>query len=469
MEAKDRLDEEALKSIINKGESYNVEFKIKPPRPAELAERICGLANSRKGGYIIFGIEDGTGYITGIEKPNESIDVILYALRLIKPQIPVTNGGPVELEYEGRILLVLIVPSNNGTLYQAGGVFWLRKGSFNIPMNAMEVEERLNSHGANRWEKNSNRATLEDVNPATVEKFLSYRAEQGRRNMRYTSTNDLLVGLECAVQESDELKPTNAGLLMFGYDPQLFIPHSEVVCIRYADSLGVGKYIDRKNLTGNVPELIDKATDFLYLHVRLGGSIKGFKRADLPEYPLEALREAVVNAIIHRDYSRIGETVRIFIYTDRIEIRSPGLLLPGMSLDDFAQMRTTSRPRNPLLAQLIRDIPGYMERVGSGVRLMIHEMRGMGLPDPQFQEHHEFVVTFNNSQSSDNSGSDNPLNPRQIIALNLIRERGSITSSELRAVTGAGETTALRDLTDLLNKGIIISRGERKARRYYLP
>lgn len=131
-------------------------------------------------------------------------------------------------------------------------------------------------------------------------------------------------------------------------------------------------------------------------YIRVGATIRGFYREDEPEYPYEALREAVVNAVVHRDYSRSGETVRVFMYADRVEIRSPGALLPGVSLDDLVALLVTSVPRNPVLAGLLRDMPGYMERIGSGIRFMLREMEALGLPLPEFSEHFDFVVTFRN-------------------------------------------------------------------------
>lgn len=104
--------------------------------------------------------------------------------------------------------------------------------------------------------------------------------------------------------------------------------------------------------------------------------------------------------MVHRDYHRIGETVRLFMYTDRVEIRSPGGLLPGVSLDDLVAMRVTSVLRNPLIAGFLRDMPGYMKRIGSGIRFMIREMQAMGLPEPEFTEYYDFVVTFRNGLSS---------------------------------------------------------------------
>jgi predicted HTH transcriptional regulator len=253
---------------------------------------------------------------------------------------------------------------------------------------------------------------------------------------------------------------------MFGYSPQVHLPQSEVVCIKYADTQGIRTYIDRKNFVGTLPELIDKASSFLRQYVRVGATIRGFYREDEPEYPYEALREAVVNAVIHRDYSRSGETVRVFMYSDRVEVRSPGALLPGVALDDLVALRVTSVPRNPVLAGFLRDMPGYMERIGSGIRFMMREMDGLGLPVPEFAEHYDFVVTFRNGRKSVEAEG---LSERQLRALELVRVVGSISTSEYCAATGVSPSTGLRDLTELMEQGLLVARGKRRAKRFYLP
>jgi ATP-dependent DNA helicase RecG len=468
------LGEEELRKMLEGGETETVEFKIKPPRAGELAERICGMANTRSGGIILFGVEDRTGRPVGIEQPGDAIDQILRAARLMKPSALLQPPGPSVCTVDGAQLVAVQVPPNNGTLYQASGVFWKRQGTHTIPMSSEEVEAHLNTYGSTHWETMPcGRASLDDINYDLVERYLSYRAERSRRSLRYTSREDLLVGLECAVLDprTGQLLPTNAGMLMFGYDPQMFVPQSEVVCIRYGDALGVGGYVDRKNFTGNIPELIDRTAEFITLHTRVGARISGFRREDLSEFPLEALREAVVNAVVHRDYSKAGESVRVFYYADRVEIHSPGLLLPGITPDDLAYMRVPSRPRNPVLAGFLRDVPGYMERIGSGIRLMINEMRHTGLPDPEFVEQHEFVVVFRNGSTGEGAGPgmSGALNARQLMGLQIVQQRGSIGSAEYQAATGASERTARRDLSEMVERGILSARGKTKSVRYYLP
>ncbi len=471
----EELTFEELRRLIAGGESTKLEFKINPPRQYELSERICGMANTPSGGIILFGVEDSTGRLVGIADPGAITDEILRAARALKPPVKLLTSEPVVFKIDGKNIVAIEIPPNKGTLYQcATKGFVIRKGTNTIGMSIEEVQERLYTYGLMPWEKNVNPvAGMEDFDPALIERYLALRAERSRRNLRYHSREDLLVGLGCAGPDpqSGLLRPTNTGLLMFAYEPQLFVPQSEVVCIRYADQLGIAKYVDRKNPSGPLPEIIDQVESWLRLNIRVGAEIKGFKRNDLAEYPLEALREASVNAIVHRDYSLVGETVRIFMYSNRVEIHSPGLLLPGITLEDLRNMSAPSKPRNPVLAQFLRDIPGYMERVGSGIRLMINEMREAGLPNPEFVEQHEFVVIFYNGQELQTLEEVSPskLNSRQLMGLKLVQERGSISNGEYCLATGTSDRTALRDLADLVEQGILVTKGNKRILRYYLP
>jgi ATP-dependent DNA helicase RecG len=460
--------EAALRQLIAAGESSTVEFKIKAPRPAELAERICGMVNSRTGGVIVFGVEDASGAMVGVTKPNDTIDLLLRAARMIRPPITFSSGEPAIVTIDGMKLIVAQIPSNDGPLYQASGVFWQRRGTHTTPMTVEEIYAHLHTTGALAWEHAVCRhAQLDDLDPDVIERYLSWRDEHSRVNLRHMPREEMLLRLKCAAHDVDgTVRPTNVGMLLFGLDPQLYIPQSEVVCIRYADSLGVGKYQDRKNIGGTITEIIDKAADFLRLNIREGAEIIRFTRIDIPEYPYEALREALVNAVAHRDYSREGETIRIFFYADRVEVHSPGLLPPGVSVEDLAAMRAPSRPRNPTLTHFLREIPGYMERIGSGARLMIQEMRQLGLADPEFAEQHEFVVTFRNGQLPTTADAV-PFNARQLLALRIVHDKGSISSQEYIDATGVAERTALRELRDMVDRGVLAVRGKARNTRYH--
>jgi predicted HTH transcriptional regulator len=356
-----------------------------------------------------------------------------------------------------------------------------------MPLTVSEMLEIANDRGLVSWElQPARKATMQDINLERVKSFLNQRSTRSGHSARFDDLEKVLVGMDCAiVANNGEIKPTNVGILFFGYDPQLSVPQSEVVCVIYRDEIGVGGYVDRRIITGTLLELIDETETFLNKYIAVGAKIEGWKRIDLPEYPIEALREAIVNAVIHRDYSRVGESIRIFYYSDRVEIHSPGLLLPGITVEQMSRGAVMSKLRNRTMAGLLRDIPGYMERVGSGVRLMLNEMKRMKLPAPEFREMSEFVVTFHKAPVSNISGPSNdeeqtiivapgrevPLehDQRLALAMRYVQQHGFITNQEYRKLTGASDRSALRDLGALVAQGALKMVGKKRARRYELP
>lgn len=474
------LTTEELISIIKGGETSRVEFKVAMPRQSEMAERICGLANAQ-GGYIILGVEDGSLQIVGVGDTGGAVDGLLRAARQIQPSLSFTPTEPEIYELEGKKVVVATVTASVGPVYQASGVFWIRRGSHTIPMSYSEIRDLGNERGADSWEELPGRkATMADLDMERVKQFLALRPPRRQLLNRLDEIEQVLAALGGATRDSGgEWRPTNAGLLFFGYSPQINIPQSEVVCVLFKNTSGTGGYTDRRILYGTITELIDGAEIFLNDHLVTGAKIEGWKRLDVPEYPVEALREAVVNAIVHRDYSKTGEVIRIFKYPDRLEIRSPGLLLPGITLQQMEEGTVSSRLRNLKLGNLLRDVPGYFERIGSGIRFMLEETRRLEMPAPEFREVGEVVVTFRPNPNL--AAIDNIVNlpegrleekdeqtRRQTLAMKYLRQHGSITTGEYIKLTGASDRTALRDLNDLVQQGAIRRIGQKRASRYVL-
>lgn len=328
------------------------------------------------------------------------------------------------------------------------------------------------------------------------ESSLDRRLASGGHAGRFKDLEQVLIGMRCAVRTTDEkVVPTNAGILFFGRNPQWHIIQAEVVCVLFRETMGASRYADRKIMTGTLQELIDGAEAFLNRYIAVGARVEGFKRIDIPEYSIEVLREAVINAVVHRDYSRSGESIRVFYYPDRAEVHSPGLLLPGITIEQMERGIVQSKLRNPVLASLLRDIPGYMERIGSGVRFMLDETKRLKLPAPHFQETGEFVVTFAQApdlarkpysqprpQYSGTLWSDHEQPPieepvqalpaeqesRLTDAVAYVREHGFITNKLFRELTGVSDRTAHRDLETLVERGRLKAVGQRAARRYVL-
>jgi ATP-dependent DNA helicase RecG len=477
-----------LAKIIEEGESSTVEFKVAAPRVGDLAERLCGFANSRFGGTVIIGISDGTRTVRGVKNIGETIDLVLRAARLCKPAVILDPPEVLTMEYEGKQLVIVKIPPNKGVLHQAGGTFWLRRGTYTTPLGLDEIERYLYSSGSLNWETQPvPTATLDDIDRRLVEEYLAARSSFSRSSRRLPDLERILINLGCAMKEGDLVRPTNAGILLFGYNPQDFLLQGEIVCALYPDTKGLRRFSDRRIFHGTMTHQIDQAENWMRQYIAIPAQIEGFQRVDKPDYPLEALREAVVNAVVHRDYSLKGTAVRIFFYSDRVEIRNPGLLLPGLSLVDLKQGKALSLPRNPVLATVLREMPGnYVERLGSGVAFMINKMREMGRREPEFREEGEFSVTF--WRATGNSApefSPTPLEinlpqpeatplpvieltaaERQQKAIEFVERYGRTTNRQHRELTGVAEKTAFRDLESLVAQGRLIATGQRKGRYY---
>jgi ATP-dependent DNA helicase RecG len=355
--------------------------------------------------------------------------------------------------------------------------------------------ELANDRGLQDWELLPVRGTtLEDIDIEKVEAYLQLRSMRSRQAGRFEDMERVLLGMKCAVRTgSGEVVPTNAGLLFFGREPQMSIIQSDAACVLYRDAVGASRYVDRKFVTGTIQELIDGTEAFLNRYIAVGARIEGWKRIDLPEYSSEVLREAVVNAVVHRDYSKRGESIRVFYYADRVEVGSPGLLLPGVTVEQMEKGVVQSKLRNPVLVNLLRDVPGYMERLGSGIKFMLDETKRLGLPAPEFREVGEFVVTFRRSPALappqpepqyretlwDEDEQLRKVTPvenlpaeqesRLVKAVQYVNENGFITNSIYRELTRVSDRTASRDLETLVERGRLKSVGRKGARRYVLP
>jgi predicted HTH transcriptional regulator len=358
-----------------------------------------------------------------------------------------------------------------------------------------ELSEMIYDRGLRDWElEPAYNATMDDMDLERVNTFLAQRATSGQRSSRFKNIERGLVGMRCAVEVDGTIVPTNAGILFFGQSPQDHLPQSEVACVLFRETVGASRYADRKIVTGTLQEIIDTTEAFLDRYIAVGARVEGWKRIDLPEYSIEVLREAVINAVVHRDYSKRGERVRVFYYPDRVEVHSPGLLLPGITVEHMQRGEVQSKLRNPVLAGLLSTLPGYMEQIGSGIRFMFDETMRMDLPAPEFREMNEVIVTFQNAPALRAPEPRLPLqhetlwegqaeSPPEIVvqdrraeqvemrliqALSYVQEHGFITNGIYRKLTGVTDRTAHRDLERLVERGRLKGSGQRAARRYVL-
>ena len=267
-------------------------------------------------------------------------------------------------------------------------------------------------------------------------------------------------------------RPTNAGILLFGIQPERFVKSSEVIVARYPGREMSDAFV-REDIRGTLPDQIRRAEAFLVSNMKRGVRLVSLEREEQVEYPTKAVREAIVNAVAHRDYSIRGDEIRIFMFSDRIEFYSPGRLQGHVTVNNIVEERFS---RNEVIVQVLADM-GFIEHLGYGIDRMIKLMRDYGLPAPRFQEtaggfrvtlygHGEGLVS-EEEEIDLSRWSHLDLNERQEKALAYLLEKERITNREYQELCpDVSSETIRRDLADLVNKNVLLKIGRKRATYY---
>lgn len=250
-----------------------------------------------------------------------------------------------------------------------------------------------------------------------------------------------------------EGKPTWASILLFGKESSTPILLSPVHCGRFRSDKT--QIIDDLMVEENLIKQVEDVMKFITRHISVRYEFEGKpRRREIWEYPLDALREAVINAIVHRDYT-FPANVQVEIYDDDVRIWSPGKLPLGITIQDLYKKPHDSVLRNKLIAQIFFDI-GYIERYGTGTTKIMELCKEHGIPSPEFREDSGgFSVIFRKDIYTEEYLESLGLNERQIKAVMYVKEKGRITNKEYVKINGITRETAKRDLSDLVDKGIL--------------
>lgn len=315
----------------------------------------------------------------------------------------------------------------------------------------------------------------DDLDEKEVNDFLLKRAFKLSVDVPSTSIKDVLMNiLKVLKKVNGELKPTNTALLFFSRNSS-YLPQNVIKIARYNGTTRI-ETIDNKEITGPIYKMINEVEIFFKRNTRLANKIIDFNRVEIPEYPFEAIREALINAIAHRDYARQGAHIMFSIFDDRVEIRSPGGLLQGLNINSLEGQHEA---RNKKICDIFHETKD-MERFGTGIEKMRNLMLNHGLKEPEFSEKGDsFVVTFfgpgQNILDLISSVPDERktnlkelgLNDRQIKALEMmINEKIEFTNRLYQETFQMSDRTASRDLKELVDKEQVKSHGKGKARRY---
>jgi ATP-dependent DNA helicase RecG len=440
------------------------------PGSADLAVLISAFYNTR-GGTLVLGVDDQRQPV-GLPRPQ---NVEAGIVNIIRDRLDLDVPPAIEIvPFQGLEFVVVTCPKGIRRPYFVRGELrpYIRVGSTNRQATAEEIRRLYLEGGEVRYETLPNPAVAwSDLSPTLIARYIQRREALTHASL-LLSHEEVLRNLGCVVEADGRLVPTHAGALLFSAEPQRWLPQSEVICVRF-QGRDVLTYLDRQDWRGPLPEMVLEAERFVYRNTRTGHRVVGFEGIDYPEYPREAVREALVNAVIHRDYSLSGQSIRVFIFDDRIEVHSPGGLLPEITLDEIRQLKSRSVLRNRIIVEVFRDLGGFIEKLGTGIRRMTAAMEQHGLPRPQFEElRGEFVATLvgpgEKFMQEETPEWMQGLNERQVKVVGYVAKEGKITNREYQSLFGVARATALLDLNDLVARGMLEAQGSGRGKLYVL-
>jgi ATP-dependent DNA helicase RecG len=311
------------------------------------------------------------------------------------------------------------------------------------------------------WDLIASARTMADMDIEAIKTFQRRVIDSGRLK-DVSLEDDPEIFLE-KLEALAEHRPTNGALMLFGKDPQRHFMNASVRLGRFKSETDI---IDDKWAKGNLFNQFEEALKLIMQHISVRYEITAPERKDIWDYPLPVLREAILNAIIHRDYHDIANFIQIKVYDDRIWISNPGGLPEGLTIEELRKPHK-SHVRNPLIAKAFY-LSGFIEQFGSGTIRMINGMKQAGLQEPDFKEEMGgFSVYLRKSTSPDSGFLAAGLNERQVKAVIFARKNGRINNQEYRQLTGVGRRLASEELTSLQAKGILIRIGKTGKGTYY--
>jgi ATP-dependent DNA helicase RecG len=454
-------------------------------RPDDLAETLAAMANAQ-GGEVVVGVSGKARKLEGVPDVEAARLAVLDAALACTP--PLVLPLPRELAHGGRTLLLVTVPAGLPHVYCVRGKYVRREGAEDRPIPPDALRRLLLERGETSWERLvPEGAAAEDLDPLKVAAYARRvgaaaeadamgflfrrgalaRGDGGRWTVDGTTSDSF-------GPRSTVYRPTNAGLLLFGRDVERWFPQCEVTLVRYRGREMSDEFI-REDVRDTLPEAVRRAEIWLSEHMRRGSRMIGFERQDWTQFPIGAVREALVNAAAHRDYTVRGEGIRIALFGDRLECYSPGRLPGHVTLQNLVEERFS---RNETLVQVLADF-GLIERLGYGIDRMLRQMEEAGLPPPEFRETAAgFLVTLRGQQGDDRldaGGVDAAewrrmgLNERQIAAMVHLAEQRRITNRDLQDLApDVSAETLRRDLADLVERGLLMRIGDKRGAYYIL-
>ena len=436
-------------------ESQNIEYKT--TWRDEYLKWICGFANAY-GGSIFIG-KDDAGKVVGVADAQKLLEEIPNKVRDILGILVDVNLHETK---QGDYLEIVVEPYPNGVSYK--GQYHYRSGSTKQELKGSALDKFLLQKKGKRWDGAPiPKVSVKDLKQETFEFF----RKRGFKNKRLSvdsltdSNEHLLENLKLI--ENGYLK--RATILLFHPVPEKFVTGAYIK-IGYFETDADLRFQDEVH--GNLFEQVEKTMEILFTkYFKAFISYEGIHRVETFEYPEDAVREAILNAVAHKDYS--GYTpIQISVYKDKVMIWNEGQLPENWTMEKLMAGKHPSIPYNPDIANTFFR-SGYIEAWGRGFSKMTDQSVAAGLPEPlYYYEHSGFWVVFRKDIYNAEYLNGLGLNERQVKAVLLIKEKGKITNSDYQTLNAVSKATATRDLTELINRQIIFSQGSGKRDIHYV-
>jgi len=453
-----------VKIDLEEGELIEFEEKVSQN---QFCKKVVGMANT-KGGDLYLGVRDDKE-VVGINITNHLKEQIQDRCNHCKEPITVKFDAK---KIEAADTLIVKIPKGLFLPHTTpDGKIFIRTGAVTRLATPKEIQELVKSSGYVKFESLPVRdASLDDFDNGKINDFKQRLSDETKEKIKKISDNDFLMNIGAIVKDNGNLIPTTTGLLFFAGSPQKFVSHSRIEAVRFKGIIPV-EVIDRSLISGSLIELIEESIKFTRRNTRNAMKITGTQRIDIPEYPITAIREGIVNAIAHREYITDNSPAQLYIFDDRIEITNPGI--PGTPVNRLIGIH---KPRNENICKLL-SMTRYVEGLGTGIARMNEQMINHGLQPPVIDYREiSFCITFHSPKEDmmklvkpiATDLKDEGLNDRQIKALAYIQEHKIITHREYHSMFDVNHFQAMQELKKLVDKEYIRQTGKGKDSRYEL-
>ncbi|MGF1663337.1 MAG: ATP-binding protein [Kineosporiaceae bacterium] len=457
-------------------------------------ETVSAFANGT-GGVLLLGLSERDGFepAAGFDAPAVRDALARACADDLEPPL----RAPVDIEeFEGRPLVRLDVPELDAVdkpcFLKARGAYhgsFIRSGDGDRRLTSDEVSQLLSNRAQPLHDAEPvTDAGVDDLDPELVGAWLSRVRSRAPRSFVDLDEVSALLRVRAAVRVHDRVVPTLAGLLCLGaypqqFFPQLFVSFVSLPGLTMGEELADGtRFLDNQSCDGPIPQMIEEAVEAVRRNMRVASIIRGAGRRDRYDYPVEAVRELIVNAVMHRDYSpgARGTQVQVELYPDRLVVKSPGGLYGGVEVGQLGVVDVSSS-RNAVLAKLLADVPigrsgdVVCENRGFGMSRVVGRLRDAGMSPPRFDAtpahlhvtipQHALLDPDTVSWIGTLGAAD--LTDAQHLALAIMRGIGSVSNEMLR-VWGVEAHPATQALTDLVSRGLAVKHGGRRYAHYEL-